>query len=127
MMSTVITTKHNYARNGILYYQYLGQIWQPPEYPEHLHPFLLSLLNKFEISFDIVGMKEPEEGLPHSTSGDSNKTVGDATVAKQGRKFVFVPSLLPEARPSKFQYQRKVFNEFEERELGDSGEKAYEI
>eukprot|EP01130_Rhizamoeba_saxonica_P017637 TRINITY_DN8592_c0_g1_i1.p1 TRINITY_DN8592_c0_g1~~TRINITY_DN8592_c0_g1_i1.p1 ORF type:complete len:655 (-),score=102.90 TRINITY_DN8592_c0_g1_i1:1655-3619(-) len=51
LMSSIITLKHNYARSGILNKVCLPQIWQM--YPEDQWPYLLKLLDNFEISYNL--------------------------------------------------------------------------
>jgi serine/threonine protein kinase len=79
VMSTVVTTKHQYSRNGVLQHINLPQIWRAPDFPMELHPTLLHLLEKFEISYYLR----------------STGTPGDAYSGKS-----LIPSLLPEERPS---------------------------
>lgn len=47
VMASLFTTKHNYAKNGLLKEADLGQIWK--EYPAEIHPRLMALLETFEI------------------------------------------------------------------------------
>ena len=51
VMSTIITTKHTYVKNGVLDHRNLPMIWRAPNFPPPLHKTLLSLLEKFEISY----------------------------------------------------------------------------
>lgn len=57
LMSTIITTKHNYIGRegceGILRHSVLPFLWRPPVFPEYLHGFILNLLNRFEIAFTL--------------------------------------------------------------------------
>jgi len=53
LMSSVISTKHNFCKDGILAASALPQIWKAPKYPPEMHPFILSLIERFEISFPI--------------------------------------------------------------------------
>jgi len=38
---------------GVLQHSVLPQIWRPPSFPSELHEFLLSLLERFEITFPV--------------------------------------------------------------------------
>ncbi len=72
VLSTVVSTKHNYCRyphlscyhlfffqlillhrTGVLPHSALPHIWRAPAFPRELHGFLLSLLERFEITFPI--------------------------------------------------------------------------
>ncbi|KAK5576072.1 hypothetical protein RB653_007210 [Dictyostelium firmibasis] len=79
MLSSIITTKHSYAKDGILNHKSLKQIWRPPQYPTNLHPHLISLLEKFEISYNLS---------PDSTSFETGTSL--------------IPSLLLNDRPAIF-------------------------
>lgn len=91
VMSTVMTTKHTYVKGGLLPRSALLQIWRAPEYPEHLHEFLLSLLNRFEISLEVN--LPAEDGQPTT------------------EKALLVPALLPEER-STSKFMKDIFAEF---------------
>lgn len=51
VMATIITTKQNYVKSGIINFNDLRHIWKPPLFPISIHPLLLTLLQKFEIVF----------------------------------------------------------------------------
>lgn len=91
-MSSIITTKHNFAREGILFHIHLKQIWRPPEFPEYLHKQFIALFEKFEISFNLTAAryrkKLIEEGVNSSQEPD---------FYKDGQSLI--PALLPEKRP----------------------------
>jgi hypothetical protein len=77
VLATVVSTKHNYCRysvltalnrhtqcvlthqcalthrTGVLPHSALPHIWRPPAFPRELHGFLLSLLERFEITFPV--------------------------------------------------------------------------
>lgn len=53
MMSTLITTKHRFASQGIVEHSNFKQLWKPPYYPTDLHPVLYSLLKRFEIAYEL--------------------------------------------------------------------------
>jgi internalin A len=63
LMATLITTKPNFVKNGVLLASDLPQIWKPPDFPEILHASLMSLLEKFEISYPLP--KKGEYLLPY--------------------------------------------------------------
>lgn len=52
LLSSIITLKHSYAKDGIIMASVLPQIWK--EYPPSEYNWLLKLLEKFEITFRIV-------------------------------------------------------------------------
>ena len=78
VMSTIITTKHSVIKNGVLQHSMLPQIWRAPDFPDYLHPTLIHLLEKFEVSYYLRSTREGNN--IHS-----------------GRSLI--PSLLPEERP----------------------------
>jgi hypothetical protein len=47
-MSSIITIRHNFGRNGLLKHRDLPHIWKAPEF-RHCRPLLLSLLQHFEV------------------------------------------------------------------------------
>lgn len=51
VMATIITTKQNYIKNGVINFNDLRHIWKPPLFPVSIHPLLLTLLQKFEIVY----------------------------------------------------------------------------
>ena len=73
MFASVITTSHNYIKNGILKRINIGQIWRAPQYPASMHLSLISLLQKFEILYEL-----PEY---------------------DGEECFLIPNLLPEDKP----------------------------
>ncbi|EGG24144.1 leucine-rich repeat-containing protein [Cavenderia fasciculata] len=85
MLSSIITTKHSYAKDGILAHKSLKQIWRPPQYPENLHPHLIMLLEKFEISYNLGGPLKKTSLEQIDENGQS-----------------LIPSLLPNERPASF-------------------------
>jgi hypothetical protein len=48
VMSSIITIRHNFGRNGLLKHRDLPHIWKAPEF-RHCRPLLLSLLQHFEV------------------------------------------------------------------------------
>lgn len=85
MLASIITTKHTYAKDGVLPHANLKHIWKPPLYPQFLHPHLMALLEKFEISFNLN--KQKPGYLSSATEIDENARS-------------LIPSLLPSQRPS---------------------------
>ena len=61
-MATVLTTKHTFAKNGVLPHQSLLQIWRPPKYPPEIHETLLSILENFEIAFPLTPFTKEYDG-----------------------------------------------------------------
>jgi leucine-rich repeat kinase 2 len=53
LMATIVTTKANFVQDGVLQHSALPQIWREPTYPATIHPLLLTLLQKFEICFNL--------------------------------------------------------------------------
>eukprot|EP01114_Cavostelium_apophysatum_P023321 TRINITY_DN8743_c0_g1_i4.p1 TRINITY_DN8743_c0_g1~~TRINITY_DN8743_c0_g1_i4.p1 ORF type:complete len:2119 (-),score=526.12 TRINITY_DN8743_c0_g1_i4:35-6391(-) len=53
LMATLVTTKPNFVKNGILLSSDLAQIWKSAEFPESHRQALLSLLERFEIAFSL--------------------------------------------------------------------------
>jgi hypothetical protein len=116
-MSSIITTKHNFAKDGILHHIHLKQIWKPPSYPEYLHKHFLALLEKFEISFNLTAAKlrrkrardaaKPSPPGSLNTKNNSNNldtTMKTSTQTESDRDWFekgksLIPALLPEKRP----------------------------
>ncbi|GAM18438.1 hypothetical protein SAMD00019534_016130 [Acytostelium subglobosum LB1] len=96
MLSSIITTKHSYSKDGILHHKSLKQIWRPPHYPEHLHPHLIALLEKFEISYNV--------GARHKVGQASLETIDENAQS-------LIPSLLPNERPATFASQWPAYND----------------
>ena len=57
LLSSVITLKHSYAKDGIMMASALPQIWK--EYPPSEYNWLLKLLDKYEITFRIHSTSSP--------------------------------------------------------------------
>jgi hypothetical protein len=57
LMATLITSKPNFVREGILHTRNLELVWRPPDFPRYLHPVLLSLLQKYELAFPLPDNK----------------------------------------------------------------------
>jgi hypothetical protein len=67
MIDTIVQSRHKNTKKGIFYPSTLRQLWTAPEYPEDIHDFLLSLLDRFGISFCI----HPLGGGGGGSSGSS--------------------------------------------------------
>lgn len=89
LMATIMTTRHDYTKDGILKKSSLPYIWKPPRFPEQLYPFMISLLDAFEISFDISGKHESDGSSPDP---EAQREAADA--------LRLIPSLLPEDPPA---------------------------
>lgn len=145
VMSTIVSTKHNYckygsscftsirrqavstlttlSRNGVMRHSALPHIWKPPTYPAQVHPFILSLLERFELSFPVSANihklgdytrllrssdNERQNGEdsndpldnPQSCEMDSISPLPDEPVRPEEPLYL-IPSLLPEVRPLK--------------------------
>jgi small GTP-binding protein len=110
-MSSIITTKHTFAKDGILHHIHLKQIWKPPSYPEYLHRHFLALLEKFEISFNLTAAKlrrkRARDAAKTSPTGSLNAkdtTMKDTKDPEANRDWFengksLIPALLPEKRP----------------------------
>jgi hypothetical protein len=53
VFSTIVSMKNQYAKDGKMKPSALVHMWKPPKYPESLHPMLLKILEKFEISYKL--------------------------------------------------------------------------
>eukprot|EP01133_Synstelium_polycarpum_P001517 gene1517-1772_t len=89
MLSSIITTKHSYAKDGVLPHKSLKQVWRAPLYPESLHVHLMALLEKFEISYNLGGRTATQR------LAANEHTVDEAANS-------LIPSLLPHERPAHF-------------------------
>jgi len=47
--ATVVSLKTGFVKDGLLRYDDLPQLWKPPTYPSHLHPKLITMLEKFQV------------------------------------------------------------------------------
>jgi small GTP-binding protein len=81
VMSTIITTKHSYIKNGILEHRDLPQIWRPPQFPERLHPTLLKLLQKFSIILCLPKQRMDD----NDGDGDNGKRPDEKQAAVKGK------------------------------------------
>lgn len=94
VMATIITTKQNYVKSGIINFNDLRHIWKPPLFPVSIHPLLLTLLQKFEIVFvaDDKLVKRLTEYF------DVSPAVKNPAYPLGG--LGVIPSLLPEEMPA---------------------------
>lgn len=94
IMATLITTKQNYVKNGVLNLNDLRYIWTPKMFPIAIHPLLIALLQKFEILF--IADEELTKRLVDYF--DVSAAVKNPSYPIGG--IGVIPSLLPEAVPS---------------------------
>ena len=93
IMATIITTKQNYVKNGVINFNDLRHIWKPPVFPVSIHPLLMTLLQKFEIVFvaDDKLVKRLSEAF------DVSPAIKNPAYPLGG--LGVIPSLLPETSP----------------------------
>jgi len=123
VFATIITTKQNFVREGVIDVATLfTQVWRP--FPPKLHSMLLNLLESFEIVFklpddlelakqrealrkrqmsfmeldDAVMMYRPNRTL-RSRDRHANISPQVVSLAINGKDRILIPALLPEARP----------------------------
>eukprot|EP01102_Stenamoeba_stenopodia_P006506 TRINITY_DN1787_c0_g1_i2.p1 TRINITY_DN1787_c0_g1~~TRINITY_DN1787_c0_g1_i2.p1 ORF type:complete len:1288 (-),score=192.66 TRINITY_DN1787_c0_g1_i2:91-3954(-) len=53
LLATLITTKKNFVKNGILNFSDLIHIWYPPRFPSYLHERILVLFEHFGVSHQL--------------------------------------------------------------------------
>lgn len=75
----------------------LPQIWKVPDYPPEVHPFILSLLERFELSFPI-GPHAHKLGDYHQVLRLGSTATSDADA--ESDPLYLIPTLLPEFQPS---------------------------
>jgi hypothetical protein len=125
-MSSIVTLKHNYIKDGVLTEQILPHVWR--DYPQQLWPILIDLLSHFEVAHrlkrapSITGNKTPASakrpvgprlGAPrqaaHSLRQGLDRALeaiqsadGDSTAENSALALgpIIVPCLLPETPPS---------------------------
>lgn len=97
VFATIVTTKQNYVKDGVLDHSNLVHIWK--QFPSQMHQQLLAILEKFEINYRIdqkiarrLGSSAP--GMPTRGAADNI----DAFGVKGGASSI-IPSLLPNQRP----------------------------
>jgi hypothetical protein len=98
VFSTIVTTKQNYAKDGVLDHSNLVHIWKQPQFPPHLHPQLLALLEKFEICYRIDQKIAKRLGSSSMNMPTKNFEI-DAFSSKMNASSV-IPCLLPNQRPA---------------------------
>lgn len=57
LMCTLITTKHSFVTAGVISHRALAQVWR--EFPLAMYGFLLGLLEKFEVTYNLTGFLDP--------------------------------------------------------------------
>lgn len=57
LMCTLITTKHSFVTAGVISHRALAQVWR--EFPLAMYGFLLGLLEKFEVTYNLSGFIDP--------------------------------------------------------------------
>ena len=87
LMATIVTTKHQFVKEGKIQNTALKQIWRAPQFPPSLHLLLYGILEKFEVIFRL------------DKEGRENKQNEDVFFSGQS----LVPSLLPEAQPAGYE------------------------
>jgi serine/threonine protein kinase/GTPase SAR1 family protein len=122
IFATIITTKQNFVRDGVIDVANLfTQLWRP--FPPKLHPLLLNLLESFEIVFklpDDLELAKQREALRKRqmsfmelddqiaqyrtnrtlrTRDRGNISPLTVSLAINGKDRILIPALLPEARP----------------------------
>lgn len=96
LFATMVTTKQNYIKDGVLDHSNLVHVWKDPDFPQALHPQLLALLEKFEISYRIdqkIARRLASSSLAPSKLSDV-EAFGSPSASS------IVPSLLPNQRPT---------------------------
>jgi hypothetical protein len=71
----------------------LPHIWKAPDFPPEVHPFILSLMERFELSFPVGAHIHKLGGYAASLRPDSTGGGGEDSL-------YLIPSLLPEAPPA---------------------------
>lgn len=96
-------------RNGVLAHSALYHIWRAPELPPEVHPFILSLLERFELSFPIgpyihkLGSYAQSLRPQLSSTGAASSSFSNleaVTDEKEKELLYLIPTLLPEIRPA---------------------------
>eukprot|EP01125_Pyxidicula_operculata_P006879 TRINITY_DN2359_c0_g1_i1.p1 TRINITY_DN2359_c0_g1~~TRINITY_DN2359_c0_g1_i1.p1 ORF type:complete len:1423 (+),score=357.36 TRINITY_DN2359_c0_g1_i1:201-4271(+) len=95
-------------RQGILQHKDLSMIWRAPKFPSYTHPFLLAVLQKFEVLHMLEGnainntlisddlLAEQNSLQRYDPNKKNLQTTND--IINLGRSLI--PCLLPEARPT---------------------------
>ena len=84
LLSTVITTKHRFIKDGIFLHKDVEQIWRDHnKYPPNLHSTFMTLMERFEIMLNL-----------------DSKSRTDSSIDINGRSLV--PSLLSDKEPAAF-------------------------
>jgi len=84
-------TTQPHSRNGVIAQSMLHQIWRAPAFPPSVHPFLLSLLERFELCFPVT---------PHLDKlGDWVSSLRSLSIGGENDLLYLIPSILPETPP----------------------------
>jgi hypothetical protein len=78
----------------------LPHIWRVPTYPPQVHPFILSLLERFELSFP-VGAHIHKLGDYAALLRSGGEAGSNTPAPSLEEPLYLIPSLLPEVRPLK--------------------------
>jgi hypothetical protein len=84
MIDTIVQSRHKNTKKGIFYPSTFQQLWTSPEYPTDIHDFLLSLLDRFGISFCIHPLGGGDTSSPRddAASGSLSACVCACGVAR---------------------------------------------
>ena len=89
LMCTLITTKHSFVTAGVISHRALAQVWR--EFPLAMYGFLLGLLEKFEVTYNLTGFIDPTS-LSNPTAlqlialNERYNTGADSKKSKQSKK-----------------------------------------
>ncbi len=107
LLSTLITTKPNFVKNGAIYSGDLSQIWKPPEFPDSLHPSLLTLLEKFEIAYPL-----PVINTNNSSNNSNNSNNRQQTqINSSSEQRILIPYLVHSEKPDNLSSMSPLFHE----------------
>jgi hypothetical protein len=94
-LATIVTTKQQFARGGVLTMAALMHIWKAPRFPPALHADLLALLENFDLVHRVrVDAQIGSSQVTGSGDGDSRATM---SIDGGGAARFVVPLLLPAA------------------------------
>jgi len=79
MFATIVSMKANFAKGGLLKKSTLPQMWRAPRHPPELHAYMLKLLKKFEVVFEL---NEEDLFIPCLLNNSPKQEVLDAEWAK---------------------------------------------
>jgi hypothetical protein len=90
------------CRNGVMAHSALPHIWKAPDFPPEVHPFILSLMERFELSFPVGAHIHKLGGYASSLrppAGSASESPTRPSTSADDALYL-IPSLLPEARPA---------------------------